>query len=62
MGFRFRCYITYRVGYVICDTSLGPAEAQKEMEVHCLTCDTNVHCLLVRSDVVRLVAATKISG
>ncbi|CAJ1349188.1 unnamed protein product [Effrenium voratum] len=26
------CYFTYRIGYVICDTSLGPEEAQREME------------------------------
>ena len=28
-----RCYFTYKVGYVICDTSLGPEAAQREMEV-----------------------------
>lgn len=26
------CYFTYRVGYIICDTGLGPEEAQREME------------------------------
>lgn len=30
---QMRCYFTYRVGYVICDASLGPEAAQKEMEV-----------------------------
>ena len=28
-----RCYFTYKVGYVICDTTLGPEAAQREMEV-----------------------------
>lgn len=27
-----RCYFTYKVGYVICDTTLGPEAAQREME------------------------------
>ena len=27
-----RCYFTYKVGYVICDPSLGPEAAQREME------------------------------
>ena len=32
IGIMLRCYFTYRVGYVICDTSLGPEAAQQEME------------------------------
>ena len=39
-----RCYFTYRVGYVICDTSLGLAEAQKEMEASRGEGSTELRC------------------
>ncbi|CAE7631783.1 unnamed protein product [Symbiodinium sp. CCMP2456] len=52
------CYFTYRVGYVICDTSLGPAEAQKEMEAG--RCNEDFR--LMGSDFQRLVTSHYVEG
>ncbi|CAE7273409.1 unnamed protein product, partial [Symbiodinium necroappetens] len=52
------CYFTYRVGYVICDTSLGPAEAQKEMEAG--RCNEDFR--LMGSDFQRLVTSHFVEG
>ena len=57
-----RCYFTYRVGYVICDVSLGPDEAQKEMEASMPVGIIAAHHVLLSSlwITTRLVDATKI--
>ena len=52
------CYFTYRVGYVICDVSLGPAEAQKEMEAG--RCNEDFR--LMGSDFQRLVTRHYVEG
>ncbi|CAK9079354.1 Uncharacterized protein SCF082_LOCUS37863 [Durusdinium trenchii] len=52
------CYFTYRVGYVICDASLGPEAAQKEMEAGRCNADFR----LMGSDFQRLVLKHYMEG
>lgn len=52
------CYFTYKVGYVICDTSLGPEAAQREMEAG--RCNQDFR--LTGSDFQRLVLKHYVEG
>eukprot|EP00434_Breviolum_minutum_P002188 symbB.v1.2.001926.t1/scaffold55.1/size374282/8 len=52
------CYFTYKVGYVICDTTLGPEAAQREMEAG--RCNQDFR--LTGSDFQRLVLKHYLEG